>query len=325
MSTSISSDLQRFYDERYEGEYMSSHRDVEMWRVRETLASIPKASAILDYGCGRGAWVEVLREVFPDARVTGVDVSAKAVELARTLHPDCRFEAFDGKRAPIGDESFDLVFSYHVLEHVLDLRETVADMARVTKSRGHLCAILPCGNPRSIGELTTRLVREGVEPSETGERRFYYEDPGHLRRPTSPELSTVFAEHGCELVGERYARNLSVLGYFTARPGLVRSVFDPSRARDRRAMGLLAALRAAFLGTSVLVRAQQPGRAALGRELRERSRMPKPVASGVALAAQPLVLPIGHLVNHALPRWEWQHASTRPLGAAAQFLVFRKS
>jgi SAM-dependent methyltransferase len=319
--------LEAFYDERYEGEYMSVHGDLEVWRVRETLRSVslPPAPSVVDYGCGRGAWVPVLRAAFGEARVVGVEISPKAVDEARREHPYADFLTFDGSRAPLPDASADLVFSYHVLEHVLDLSETVADMARVVRPGGYVCAICPCANRASIEELTTRLVENGVERSSTGEARFFYEDPGHLRRLTSEQLAARFAEHGCRLVDEFYERHLAAVNYICSLPWFVRRLFDPSRARTRSAAIKLTLLRASFMSVAVLLRAHRDGARELARVMGAdsgpRGRL---LILGVRMT-QPLALLAAAALETALPKWEWRRTAHQRRGGAAQFLVFRKS
>ncbi len=112
---------------------------------------------ILDFGCGRGAWTPILRQRFPNARITGLDVSEAAVERAASDFPDATFAAFDGDLAPYDDRAFDLVFSYHVLEHVLSLEETAAEMSRLADR--WICVCLPCRNDGSLEERMVQRTR----------------------------------------------------------------------------------------------------------------------------------------------------------------------
>jgi SAM-dependent methyltransferase len=48
-----------------------------------------------------------------------------------------------GEGLPFASNSFDLVFSNEVIEHVADDRKTVAEMVRVTRPGGHVIAFCP--------------------------------------------------------------------------------------------------------------------------------------------------------------------------------------
>lgn len=50
----------------------------------------------------------MLCEVFPQARICGINISEKAIEQAKEQHPQHEFLAFEGERAPFAEESFDL-------------------------------------------------------------------------------------------------------------------------------------------------------------------------------------------------------------------------
>jgi SAM-dependent methyltransferase len=317
--------LDAFYDERYEGEYMAWHGDQEVWRTLDVLraARVPPAPDVVDYGCGRGAWVPVLRRAFPGCRVVGVEISSKAVAEARRTHPDSEFHAFDGRRAPVPDASADLVFSYHVIEHVADLDESIGDMVRVVSPGGYACAILPCGNRGSVEELATRLVTDGLELSATGEQRFFYEDPGHLRRLTSSELIARFNSHGCELEAALYSRHLAAVDYLAGSPSVVRQVFDPARAKSRGAAVALSALRAAYFSVAALKKATHTPRDHLVSMATHGAPARRLTAAG-AILARPVAARVLRAIEDELPRREWQRSAREPHGGAAQFLLFRK-
>ncbi|WP_052283503.1 trans-aconitate 2-methyltransferase [Kluyvera genomosp. 1] len=60
----------------------------------ELLARIAKPSAkyIADLGCGPGNSTELLRDIWPDAAITGIDNSPAMLEKAQQALPDCQFE-----------------------------------------------------------------------------------------------------------------------------------------------------------------------------------------------------------------------------------------
>jgi 2-polyprenyl-3-methyl-5-hydroxy-6-metoxy-1,4-benzoquinol methylase len=87
-------------------------------RTLEDLASLlPSEAAVLDLGCGAG--VPVTRRLADRGfAVTGVDVSAKQLELARTYVPDGTFIKADMTEVVFGPETFDAVVAFHSIIHV---------------------------------------------------------------------------------------------------------------------------------------------------------------------------------------------------------------
>jgi len=214
------------YDRRYDGNYMDVdaysnwvHEGLAAYRVRQTLQQIPgRPRRILDYGCGQGKWTRLLRELFSNAEIVGIDISEVATDKAARKYPDCRFMAFDGERAPLPDAEFDLVFSFHVLEHVLDFGASIHDIARLVSPGGHACIIFPCGNQNSFEDRFVRLLKNGREQSPTGEQIFFFEkEEGHLRRVESAKTIAFFRKEGNELRHEFYSGQ-----FFAALDWLVR-------------------------------------------------------------------------------------------------------
>ena len=87
-------------------------------RALEDLASLlPSEAVVLDLGCGAG--VPVTRWLADRGfAVTGVDVSATQLELARTYVPDGTFIKADMSEVVFGPESFDAVVAFHSIIHV---------------------------------------------------------------------------------------------------------------------------------------------------------------------------------------------------------------
>ena len=82
-----------------------------------TRAADPQA--ILDFGAGIGnAWPH-LREAFPGARLTGLDVSVRSLEVAERRFPGLAEPLrYDGASIPLPPGRFDLVFSACVFHHI---------------------------------------------------------------------------------------------------------------------------------------------------------------------------------------------------------------
>ncbi len=75
----------------------------------------------LDVGTGTGAGARILRERFPDAEVTGVDLAEGMLGEARRLVPGASFVQADAADLPFGDASFDLVAQNNMIPFVDEL------------------------------------------------------------------------------------------------------------------------------------------------------------------------------------------------------------
>ena len=84
-------------------------------------------SPVLEVGCGRGAFQDLV------TRYVGVDLSER---VARYLHKP--FFCAGATALPFHDNSFEAVWSIHVLEHVPDPESALLEMRRVLKPGGLL-------------------------------------------------------------------------------------------------------------------------------------------------------------------------------------------
>ena len=95
-------------------------------------------TAVLDLGCAGGFMAEALDD--RGARVTGLDPAERAVAAARAhaaaTGRDIRYDTGMGEALPYGDGAFDAVVSVDVLEHVADLGQVIAEVARVLRPGG---------------------------------------------------------------------------------------------------------------------------------------------------------------------------------------------
>ncbi len=109
--------------------------------IRDAAPGLARAR-VLDDGCGIGTYVRKLRELA--ASVCGLDYErARVAEAARGLKQPW-LVCGAGEHLPFAAAAFDLVLSNEVIEHVVDDRAAVAEMARVLSPGGR--AVIFCPN-----------------------------------------------------------------------------------------------------------------------------------------------------------------------------------
>jgi len=95
----------------------------------------PAPASVVEIGCGEGALLAELVRAWPDARFDGFELSAPAIEIARSrgLERVGRLEAYDGAHVPAADDAYELAVLSHVLEHVPDPLPLLREAARVAR------------------------------------------------------------------------------------------------------------------------------------------------------------------------------------------------
>lgn len=83
--------------------------------------------SVLDYGCGCGDSLPVLRMRFPAAKLYFSDLSDYAMKMAIQNYPDLASPLY----FPV-NQKFDLVYCSNVIEHIPDTHEFVNDLIRLS-------------------------------------------------------------------------------------------------------------------------------------------------------------------------------------------------
>jgi SAM-dependent methyltransferase len=252
-------DQKGFYDARYDtGNYMTGFTDLyeacRVITVRQELAELRAQSPakMLDYGCGEGRYIPLVQEVFPNAKITGCDVSASAVERAAAQYPGTFLE-MDDEHAPVADASADMVLSVEVLEHVADVRLAVSEIGRIVRPGGVALLTTPCANRWSLEWIFNRL-RGGLQDTADGYGRFATDEPGHLRRLRSEDLRELLVEAGMTV--DHFSFRAHFFTLLCAHP-LVKRIL-PLRWRVRLSMIDWRLWRKRRNGATMLVVARKP-------------------------------------------------------------------
>lgn len=133
--------------------------------VREHLQASGRG---LDLGCGDGTLALVLLSGVRHVRWTGLDIDPDDARLARQRGVYEIVHTAPASAIPEPAESFDVVFSNSVLEHVEPLDEVLADVRRVLRAGGRLVFTAPSDAFR--GELLWPRLLRAAGAGELAER-----------------------------------------------------------------------------------------------------------------------------------------------------------
>jgi SAM-dependent methyltransferase len=88
----------------------------ELRLLAEFMGRLPDGARVLDAGCGAG--VPVTRALSARFQVTGVDISAEQIALARELVPQATFICGDMTASDFPAASFDAICSFYAIIHI---------------------------------------------------------------------------------------------------------------------------------------------------------------------------------------------------------------
>ena len=98
--------------------------------LSETIAPLEDLNSIIDIGCGEGFIINCLNR--PD--ITGVDISKKALNIAKQKNPECNFCTGSVYDLSFKKNSFDLVLATEVLEHLENPEKALQEIKRISKN-----------------------------------------------------------------------------------------------------------------------------------------------------------------------------------------------
>ncbi len=104
----------------------------------------PRGMRLLDVGCGNGFWAGQFAKL--GYTVVGIDPSETGIQQARLAYPGGRFESMEATAdmcQQLGEEPFDLVVSFEVVEHLHSPRQWAAGCHSALKAGGKLICSTP--------------------------------------------------------------------------------------------------------------------------------------------------------------------------------------
>ena len=160
-------------------------RDEIKERFKVYLPYVQDQAPVIDLGCGRGEWLEILSEAGIEAR--GVDTNRIQIEQCRARSLNVEEGDFIAYLRSLSDASAGTVTGFHIIEHVsLDMLITLLnEILRVLRPGG--VVIFETPNPENV------LVGSN----------YFYLDPTH-RHPLPRDLAEFLLDsrgfHGIEII-----------------------------------------------------------------------------------------------------------------------------
>ena len=159
-----------------------------------------KGQRLLDIGCGRGDFTRGFKD--SGLEVAGIDRekgdSAMLQGIDVRINQDLEHDPF-----PFPDESFDIVFSKSVIEHIWQPSHFMQETRRVLKLGGRIVAMVPDWHSQMF---------------------IFYDDPTHVHPYTASGLQDLLAMHGFSNVEAELFYQLPVLWKYPALKILSRSL-----------------------------------------------------------------------------------------------------
>jgi len=172
------------------------------WRSRAAdLAALGEGGRALDVACGTGdLTLELAARVGERGEVVGCDFSASMLELARRKAPGIQFDQANALELPYPDDAFDAATVGFGARNFSDLRQGLAEMARVVRPGGRV-VVLEITNPqRPPLSWFHRVWFDRLVPMlgrVTGQADAYSYLPNSVRRfPAPEELAGTLASVG---------------------------------------------------------------------------------------------------------------------------------
>jgi ubiquinone/menaquinone biosynthesis C-methylase UbiE len=132
-------DSQHTYDDLYNAAGISQSASFYQW-MYGILALRPN-DTYLDISCGQGELVVLAQAA--GCRAHGLDISFAALQNGQRRLNGQNLTVGNGERLPYADNQFTVVSNIGSLEHYLDMRTAVREMARILHPQGRAVVLLP--------------------------------------------------------------------------------------------------------------------------------------------------------------------------------------
>jgi O-antigen chain-terminating methyltransferase len=175
---------------------------------RQYLQSFEGCQSVLDIGCGRGEFLEIMREA--DISAVGIDLSPESAAICRLKGLQAETADLFTYLAGLPEESLDGIFCAQVVEHLPP--ERLPEMIRLCASRlsRNGVMVIETPNPECLAIFATH----------------FYLDPTHTRPVPHPLLAFYLEEFGVGVMEVRkLAPAVETMPSLTSLPEAFREAF----------------------------------------------------------------------------------------------------
>lgn len=139
--------------------------------------------SLLDYGCGTGHLIGYAQS--KGWKVTGIEPDSDARQIATNAIKEARlFSSIDG----LGNETFNVITLFHVLEHIHELNSTVSKLVASMSEQGILVVAVPNYNSHDAQKYKADWAA--------------YDLPRHLYHFDSKSISLLAKKNGLKVVAQ---------------------------------------------------------------------------------------------------------------------------
>jgi SAM-dependent methyltransferase len=207
-----SAQLVRFYDEAYAQQNPALAALYARWRA---IGAVGKADHVLELcaragvdptstlevGCGDGALLSELHRRNFGGRLSGVEITQAAVDIARERVEIDSVDLYDGLRLEVPDGTYELGILSHVLEHVPDPAALLRELARACRA------------------VLVEVPLEQNISAKRASKREHADEVGHLQRLSRDGARLIVARAGLRIACElEDPLPLAVHRFFAATP-----------------------------------------------------------------------------------------------------------
>lgn len=118
--------------------------EIRISKVLRYCKDLNKNLCIIDLGCGQGDVSHQLK-LMGFGNVVSIEISSKLLQYAKEKYSnELPLVVADGLQVPFKNNSFDIVISAAVIEHVLDQSKYIKEISRIARHSGYIILVTDC-------------------------------------------------------------------------------------------------------------------------------------------------------------------------------------